>query len=132
MKRSPMARGTSTLKRTKWKPLPKRKLRNVNWSMHRERQDKDQAWSKAVRERDGNRCQWPTCDFCGNVPLPSNDAHHKALRSARPDLRLVLENGVTVCRTRHNWIHGPGRQEAVAAGFLNLETYELAQKGPRA
>lgn len=92
--------------------------------------DKDlQAWAKQVKERDGWRCQWFDCGFCRNVmDRQLVTAHHKALRSARPDLRLVLENGVTLCWSRHSWIHTPaGRGEAIRRGFLNLETYELAR-----
>ena len=85
---------------------------------------KDAQWSRAVKERDNFTCQWPGCRKYDK----HNNAHHKALRSARPDLRFVVENGVTVCRYHHNWIHGAGRDEALRLGFLNLETYEAARR----
>jgi len=86
-------------------------------------------WGKDVKTRDGNRCQWPRCEFCHNELGVKLDPHHKALRSARPDLRLVLDNGVTICRQRHDWIHSPkGHDEAVKRGFLNMRTRELAAK----
>lgn len=87
-------------------------------------------WANLVIDRDGNRCQWSRCEFCRNVVSACTlDPHHKALRSARPDLRLVLANGVTICRRRHDWVHSSeGRADAIARGFLNLRTRELAAK----
>lgn len=86
-------------------------------------------WGKDVKKRDGNICQWPNCEFCHNDSKALLDPHHKALRSARHDLRLALDNGVTVCRSRHDFIHSPqGRNEAVRLGFLNPRTRELAAK----
>lgn len=87
------------------------------------------AWGREVKRRDGNRCQWVECEFCRGREDVTMDPHHRALRSARPDLRLVLGNGVTVCRDRHNWIHSPaGHDEAGRLGFLNPRTRELAAK----
>lgn len=91
------------------------------------------AWGRRVLDRDGLRCQWPKCRFCLNHVNGGGvfnlDPHHKALRSARPDLRLVDENGVTICRLRHDWVHSEqGRDEAIATGFLNLRTMELARR----
>lgn len=85
-------------------------------------------WGRKVIDRDGNRCQWPACEFCWNREGSQVDPHHRALRSARPDLRLVLDCGITVCRLRHDWIHAGGRDEAIERGFLLLETYEAAAK----
>lgn len=86
-------------------------------------------WGRTIKKRDENRCQWPACDFCRGSDEVTLDPHHKALRSARPDLRLILSNGTTVCRQRHDWIHSPeGHDEAVSRGFLNIRTRELAAK----
>lgn len=85
---------------------------------------KDAQWSRSVKDRDGYRCQWPGCGKFDK----HNDAHHIAPRSARPDLRYVVENGVTLDRFHHNYVHGAGRQQSIALGFLNLETYEKARK----
>lgn len=86
-------------------------------------------WGREVKKRDGNRCQWPNCGFCKGSQEVTLDPHHKALRSARPDLRLILTNGITVCRRRHNWIHSPeGHSQAVKRGFLNERSRELAAK----
>lgn len=86
------------------------------------------AWAIRVKKRDGYRCQWAGCAFWHDR-LTVVVAHHKALRSARPDLRLVDDNGITVCWDMHSVIHSPaGHDEAVKRGFLNLRTRELAAK----
>lgn len=85
------------------------------------------AWSRRVKKRD-KICQWLNCEFCWNREDALLDPHHKAPRSLRPDLRLDDSNGVTVCRRRHEWLTGAGRDEAIAKGFLNLQTYEAARK----
>jgi hypothetical protein len=85
------------------------------------------AWSRAVRDRDGNRCQWPLADCLNRGTL---HAHHKATRSRRPDLIYDLENGVTLCFLHHQWVHNHPI-EAEAAGLLSSETFEAAQKAAR-
>ena len=85
-------------------------------------------WSKAVRERDNSTCQFPGCGKQGK----GLDTHHIAMRSLRPDLRFDVSNGITLCRPHHSWVGQVGnRDEAVAMGLLNLETYEAAQKKRR-
>lgn len=84
-------------------------------------------WSKAVRERDSNTCQFPGCGKQENL-----DTHHIAMRSLRPDMKFDVSNGVTLCRRHHNWVGQVGnRDEAVAMGLLSLETYEAAMKPRR-
>lgn len=84
------------------------------------------AWSKAIKERDVY-CQWPHCWRIG--PSIAIDAHHKAMRSQRPDLKYELSNGIVLCRFHHTFTHSEeGRDEAVSLGILNLESYELAMK----
>lgn len=83
-------------------------------------------WSKAVRERNNNTCQFPGCGKQGK----SLDTHHIAPRSLRPDLKFNVDNGVTLDRTHHNWVHA-NKDEAVAMGLLDLTTYELAKKQER-
>lgn len=141
-----MPRGTATLKRS---PFPKqradwpeaavkaacwpltptrRRMKQTAHRLSRNLADGLKGWAVAVKKRDGYCCQWHRCEFCNNWPDQPVEAHHKALRSARPDLRLVLENGVTVCKRRHAWIHSEGRDAAIAEGFLDLTTYEAAAK----
>lgn len=82
------------------------------------------AWSKAVRERDGNVCQWPGGCQTGDQRI---DPHHLAKRSQRRDLKYELSNGRCLCRTHHDWTDD-NHDEAVAMGLLNTESRELAQK----
>lgn len=86
----------------------------------------DQAWARAVKERDGNQCQFNLDGPCASGDRRL-DAHHIALRSRRPDLRLTLSNGITFCRTHHEWCHR-NPLEAEAMGWLSSRTRELAMK----
>ena len=87
-------------------------------------------WGRAVRERDGNKCQWEV--FTG-VPCNTGDTridpHHKAPRGRRPDLAYVLKNGICLCRTHHSWCHdNPAQAERI--GLLSVESYEKARLKP--
>lgn len=79
-------------------------------------------WSQAVRQRDDHRCR-----RCGKRDEKNNHAHHVAPRSRRPDLKLNLDNGITVCFDCHNWIHA-NPIEAEALGLLSSETYEKSRR----
>lgn len=57
------------------------------------------AWRTAVYTRDGFACI--LCDRTKNL-----HAHHIKSFSKFPDLRTVIDNGVTVCRGCHSNIHG--------------------------
>jgi hypothetical protein len=78
------------------------------------------AWSKAVRTRDDF-----TCQMTGVRDVARNIAHHVAPRSRRPDLRLNVDNGITLTPEAHQWVHDYPR-EATAAGWLSSVTYEKA------
>lgn len=111
--RKPMKRGT---KRLRAKPDPKMA-----------------AWSKAVLERDGHKCQWPVL-FVGDGMLSACrmrddriDPHHLAERSLRPDLKYNVSNGLALCRTHHQMLPLM-RAKAVEMGLYRTETYEAAQK----
>lgn len=82
------------------------------------------AWSKAVRERDGNRCQWPGGCRTGDTRL---DPHHVYSRGRRPDKKYDVDAGITLCRTHHDWV-GDHPIEAETMQLLSSETYELARK----
>lgn len=82
------------------------------------------AWATAVKERDKNQCQWPGGCKSGDFRL---DAHHKAKRSQRPDLKFDIDNGITLCRIHHDWTDA-NHDEAVRKGLLNTESYEIAHK----
>lgn len=81
-------------------------------------------WSREVLKRDNYRCQWPGGCSSGDARI---DPHHIAERGLRPDLRYVVQNGIALCRTHHNWLplH---RAEAIRMGLLSDETYEKARK----
>lgn len=57
-------------------------------------------WRLAVLDRDGHRCQG-----CGVIGVRLH-AHHIHDFATNPDLRLVLDNGLTLCGTCHSIIHG--------------------------
>lgn len=84
------------------------------------------SWGRKVKKRDGNKCRWGADGPCatGDGRI---DPHHIAPRGRRPDLRYVVENGVSLCRTHHEWVHG-NSIEAEAMGLLSSETYEKANK----
>lgn len=116
-KHKPMAR-TAMKKRGRLTNKPKKRLRL------KRKKDRDIEWSRRVKERDGWECQWPGGCTTDDKRI---DAHHMAERSQRPDLKYVVSNGISLCRTHHDWIplH---RQEAIAMGLLSEETYEAARK----
>jgi hypothetical protein len=84
------------------------------------------AWSKAVRERDNF-----TCQVTGIRDVENNIAHHIAPRGRRPDLKYSIDNGVTITKETHYWIHFVDPIEATRRGLLNSDTYEKAMKGER-
>jgi len=85
-------------------------------------------WSRKVRERDGNQCQWPGGCQTGDTRI---DAHHKLKRSQRPDRKYDVDCGVALCRTHHQWTDDH-HDQAVSIGLLDLTSYELARKELRA
>jgi len=87
-----------------------------------------QEWSRKVRERDGNQCQWPGGCQTGDTRI---DPHHKAKRSQRRDLKYTLANGLCLCRTHHDWTDD-NHDAAVDLGLLNTESRELARKEQKA
>lgn len=84
------------------------------------------AWSKAVRVRDGNTCQFTSLGPCA-TGYKRMHAHHIATRGRRPDLIYDVHNGITLCPPHHQWVHDNPR-DAERMGLLNFDSYELAQK----
>lgn len=53
-------------------------------------------WSKAVRERDGNKCA-----VCGSSE--HIQAHHIVQRKFNKELRFDIENGISLCPKHHSF-----------------------------
>lgn len=113
-KRTPMKKGS---------PLGlKKRSKRVNSNQYKEEQ-----WKKAVRARDRWQCQFPGCFFFSR----SIDAHHIAMRSRRPDLKFDRDNGISLCREHHSWVHSH-QAEANKMGLLSADSYEAAMKEGKA
>lgn len=56
-------------------------------------------WRMAVFERDDFRCQ-----ICGNIGIYLQ-AHHIKSWCDYPDLRIKIDNGITLCKNCHSEIH---------------------------
>ena len=71
-------------------------LKQQRAARKRERDKLDAEWSKAVRERDGNKCQ-----RCGSERA-LNGAHIFG-KKAHPATRHDVENGICLCWPCHRW-----------------------------
>lgn len=66
-------------------------------------------WASAVKERDCWRC---ICGYQGVKGKKDVDAHHIVPKESIPwgkTLRRVVENGITLCRSCHRFVHGAQR-----------------------
>ena len=75
---------------------PRRKRVRRNNTTRRYDDKKYTAWRKAVRKRDGGKCQWPTCER--RRPL---HVHHIRKWAKHPLLRYNVNNGICLCSTHH-------------------------------
>jgi len=70
----------------------------------RDREDRRSAeykqWRDAVYARDGYACQ-----HCGDDKGGNLQAHHIKPYAGFPDLRFVVDNGITLCRDCHERLH---------------------------
>ena len=57
-------------------------------------------WTKSVKARDDY-----TCQDCGKRQRCGLHAHHIKAKADRPELKLYVKNGVTLCRDCHNIRH---------------------------
>lgn len=128
LKRSWIKRGSKELKRTEFiKRRRTEEMRRANAKAYRLRSKPETSamkkFKREVRERDNYTCQFPGCQ----VYDLHIDVHHIAKRSQRPDLKLVVSNGICLCRQHHDWTD-LNHDEAVRLGLLSLETYEKARR----
>ena len=63
------------------------------------RSDEYSAWTKAVRARDGNKCQYPNCKKRTRL-----EVHHIAPWSLNAILRYAVDNGICLCKLHHHSI----------------------------
>jgi len=62
----------------------------------------DHLWQRAVMKRDGNRCQYPGCG------KGAHEAHHIIHKGGgRFSVRWRLDNGISLCRTHHDYDSHP-------------------------
>jgi 5-methylcytosine-specific restriction endonuclease McrA len=90
-------------------------------------------WSQTIKKRDNF-----TCRHCGKLNLKDHDchAHHIMEWDKFPELRLDLNNGITLCRSCHRKEHfkrlGGGYGNQYAKGSVRTEEWKqkqsLAQK----
>ena len=59
-------------------------------------------WRRAIRKRDGRRCQMPGC----TLKRPKIQVHHILKWSSYPHLRYDINNGITLCVACHKKIRG--------------------------
>jgi len=64
--------------------------------MPRRLSQEDKDWAKAVKRRDGRRCQMPGCGRKGKL-----EAHHITRYADSHHLRLEIDNGITLCKSCH-------------------------------
>lgn len=58
-------------------------------------------WRKSIRERDGNKCQWPGCESKSRLQV-----HHIKTWGSSPSARFDMTNGITLCKKCHDSIKG--------------------------
>lgn len=64
------------------------------------RNSANKQWRQTVYERDNY-----TCQHCGDDKGGNLNAHHKMSWSDYPELRYVVDNGITLCEKCHEKIH---------------------------
>lgn len=88
----------------------RKKLKGINRSKCR---GKYKTWRYKVFKRD----EW-TCKRCGSKK--QLNAHHKRPWALFPLDRYNVDNGITLCRTCHEWVHYPANAKNP---FLDLGKY---------
>jgi len=62
-------------------------------------------WRKAVLKRDKFQCQWPGCP-CKKKRKKALKVHHIRPWAQFPSLRYDVDNGITLCKDKHDEIKG--------------------------
>lgn len=79
-------------------------------------------WRETVFKRDRFKCQMPDC----NTNEKYVEANHIKKFSEYPELRLVVDNGITLCRTCHNKTKGKEHSfECIFSLIIEKKKYEL-------
>ena len=71
------------------------------------------AWREAVLTRDGRRCAMRNVGRCAG-PLA---AHHVVFRSRDSSRRDDVDNGATLCRHHHEWVHANASEARLTYGL---------------
>lgn len=86
-----------------------------------DRDYKDPAYTefrKEVLKRDCRCCQWPKCGATRRLHV-----HHIRTWSEHPNLRYIVSNGITLCKTHHDSIWGKEEQhERLFASIVGRTT----------
>lgn len=69
-------------------------------------------WRKAVRKRDGGKCQWPNCTSRGS------HCHHIYRWADNPTVRFVESNGIYLCKSHHDMVSK--KEEMYASMFMRI------------
>lgn len=59
----------------------------------------------AVLKRDGNKCKYPGCKTKSKLQV-----HHIKKYASSPELELVVDNGITLCKKHHWQVYGKEEQ----------------------
>lgn len=73
--------------------------------MDRQYNDLYKQFREAVLKRDGNKCKYPGCKNKKKLQV-----HHIKKFSSSPELELVVDNGITLCKRCHGKIYGKEEQ----------------------
>ena len=80
-------------------------------------------WRKKVYGRDKFTCKMPDCSHTDK----RLNAHHIKKWASFPSLRYVLSNGITLCRTCHERIHGVEEDyESLFSKIVNRPDSDIA------
>jgi len=68
-------------------------------------QHKTFRWKQKILFRDNFICQNTNCPHCKNIKSLNLEAHHIKSFLYFPELRFNIDNGITVCKKYHSFLH---------------------------